>query len=121
MLEGMLIYSDESGNMTATTLVDSLHEWIHSTNDASITVDGNVLELSNLYPSRKNRLMNSYCHDQAFSMQSYSSKQAVGYYLCDSFLQGVAAGLLLSTLAILLLIKFGYVKVNSTVGRYLIV
>ena len=48
MLEGMLIYSDESGNMTATTLVDSLQEWIQSTNDASITIDGHVLELSNL-------------------------------------------------------------------------
>ena len=114
MLEGTLSYSDEGGNMTATTVVDILQEWIQSTNYASIIIDGNVLELSNVYPSRKN----SYCHDQAFPVESsYSSKQATGY-LCDSFLQGVVAGLLLSVLAILLLIRFGYVKIHNAYGDH---
>ena len=62
--------------------------------------------------------MSSYCHDQAIPMESYSSKQAAGYYLCDSFLQGVAAGLLLSTLTIVLLIKFGYVKSTQCITTY---
>jgi hypothetical protein len=106
ILEGTLIYSDEGGNMTATTVLNILQNWLQSTNSASITIDGSVLELSHLYLTKKKRLtMSNYCPDQASSV---SSKEVVSaMFLCDSlFLQGVVAGMLLSALVLSVL---GYV------------
>lgn len=52
ILDGTLIYSDENGNMTATTVLNILQNWLQS-NNASITIDRNVPELSNLYPTKR--------------------------------------------------------------------
>lgn len=106
ILEGTLIYSDEGGNTTATTVLNILQNWLQSTNSASITIDGNVLELSNIYLTKKKRLtMRNYCPDQASFVSGNEAVPAM--FLCDSlFLRGVAAGMLLSALVLLVL---GYV------------
>ena len=79
--------------MTATTVLNILQNWLQS-NNASITINRNVPELSNLYPTKKMRLvMSDYCTDQASSVSNKETVPAPVVYLRDSlFLQGVVAG-----------------------------
>ena len=96
MFKGTVTYSDIDGNITATTVVDVLQEWILTTDGASITIDGNALELSKSCPTRTNRLINSTC--EAFPVDSHLSEQTIGY-ISSSFIGGVITGLLISVLA----------------------
>ena len=97
MLKGTVTYSDEDGNITATTIVDFLQEWILTAEDASIKIGGNVLELSKLCPTKSNRFINNTC--DAFPVESQSSKQSIEYNIIGgSFFGGVIIGVLLSVL-----------------------
>ena len=99
MLKGTVTYSDPNGTITATTVLDLLQEWIIATDGASITINGNALELSKSCPTRTNRLINSTC--EAFPVQiSHLNKQIVGY-ISGSFIGGVLTGLLISVLTTL--------------------
>ncbi len=99
MLKGTVIYSDPDGNVTATTVVDMLQEWILTSDSAAITIDGNILELSKSCLTRTNSLINNTC--QAHSVDSYTSKQTVGY-ISGSFIGGVITGSLMSVLIMLI-------------------
>ena len=104
MLNGMVIYSDQNGTITATTVVDILQEWILTADGAaSITIDGNALDLSKSCPTRTNRLINSTC--EAFLVQvSHLSKRTVGY-IGGLFIGGVMTGLLISMLTMLIWLR----------------
>lgn len=86
MLKGTVTYSDIDGNITATTVVNILQEWI-------LTTDGG--DLSKSCPTRTNWLINSTC--EAFPVDSYLIKQIIGY-ISGSFIGGLITGLLISVL-----------------------
>ncbi len=106
MFKGRVIYSDPDGNVTATTVVDILQEWILSSDSAAITINGNILELSKSCPTRTNSPINNTC--QVYPFDSYSSKQTVGY-ISGSFIGGVITGSLMSALIMFICFR----RVNS--------
>ena len=103
MLKGTVTYSDEDGNITATTIVDFLQEWILTAEDASIKIGGNVLELSKRCPTRSNRFINNTCDAFPMVQESQSSKSSIEYNIVGgTFFGGVIIGVLLSVLLILI-------------------
>lgn len=51
-LNGSITYSDERGEITATSVVDMIQEWILDTEDISIDIEGNIMELSRICRTR---------------------------------------------------------------------
>ena len=95
MLKGTVTYSDESGNITATTVVESLQEWILTTEDASIEIRGNTFKLSKSCPTKINRLTNkNRC--LAFSVESHAKDQTIAGNISGSFIGGAITGFALT-------------------------
>ncbi len=102
MLKGTLTYSDQDGNVTAATIVNTLQEWILTSDGASITIDdpGSILKQNKFCPTGIHTLINNIAC-QAFPVDSHSSKQTIGY-ISVSFIGGVIIGLLISVLTMLI-------------------
>ena len=80
-----LTYSDESGEVTATTVVDMLQEWILNTNDPSIELDGNVMKLR----------LSRYCVARTTSLSDpKSTNPRIAGAIGGSFTGGIITGVL---------------------------
>ena len=82
-LNGALTYSDESGHITAATVISMLQEWMLIAKNTSLEIHGNILELTRIC-SGTTTLFNSNCSLPLYIVKSTDRPPQVQAEVADT-------------------------------------
>ena len=94
-----LIYSSDSGSITASTLVDMLQAWLLTSDNISAAIDGNLVELTRTCPTKLSTLTTGVCTHMPppprmdCTMTHASSTDGHGGAIVGAFIGGLLAGI----------------------------